>query len=416
MKKHGKLFGVVLALAVMALILGSSVSAEEGPIKLGVISPASGTYADLGTMERLGMTMAVEEMNKRGGVLGREVVIIAEDSEVDPNVAARKAKKLIEKDKVDFLCGGISSAVANSISEVAQRSWKIYFNTNTNSDTCTGPERNHRVNFRCGPSGHQLTYASGPYMVKNFGQKWYFLTQDGSWGRTATANFKAQLTAAGGKALGDDLIPLGTRDFSSHLIKIRNAKPTAVIITVAGMDLAHLLEQIHDFGMIETYHYGFTLRDYPDVWAVGPEKNFGVFACEWYHTLDVPGVPEFVAWYKRRFPDAPIPVPENDVYYGYIGARAILRAAQRAGTTDGPAMIKQLEGHYIHDNMKHNPTWIRPWDHQFIQDVYVARAKTVQEMAGDRTDFTKILGFETGERIARTRQENPVQLEALPGE
>jgi branched-chain amino acid transport system substrate-binding protein len=258
-----------------------------------------------------------------------------------------------------------------------------------------------------------VVFAVGPWVIKNVGKKWYFMTHDYSWGRSGTKVNRVILKKYGGKDLGEALIPLGNRDFSSYLIKIMNLpqKPDIIMCTVGGVDVSAMLEQATEFGMIKDYGFCFTLRDYTDVWAVGPEKNIGVFACEWYHKIDAPGVREFVERYQRRFPKADIPVPENSCYNGYIGARELLRAAQRAGTLETTPIVKALEGHTFSDNMKYNPTTIRAWDHQFIQDVFIARAKRPAEMKQDRTDFHKIIGYMKGEEIARTRTENPVELE-----
>ncbi len=413
MKKRGTIVGfLAVALVAFFVLNWQPVAAAEKEVRLGVISPSSGNYADQGAAERRGITMAVEEINAKGGILGMKVRMIIEDTETDPAAAARKAKKLIERDKVHFMLGGISSSCAIAISEVAQRANVIYFNTNTNSDACTGKHA-HRTNFRVGPSNHMLVFAIGPWLIKNIGKKWYFMTHDYSWGRSGTAVNRQILKKYGGTELGEALIPLGTRDFSSYLIKIRNlpTKPDVIMCTVGGVDLSAMLEQVHEFGMDKDYNFGFTLRDYPDVWAVGPEKNIGYFAVEWYHKLDAPGVKEFVARYKKRFPNASIPVPENCCYNGYIGARELLRAAQRAGTLETTPIIKALEGYTFSDNMKYNPTTIRSWDHQFIQDVFIGQAKKPEELKEDPTDFHKIIGYMKGEEVARTREENPVQLE-----
>jgi len=403
-----------LAVVVTALVfLGMPVFAQDY-LLVGCITQLSGVWGDFGKMETYGQIMAVEEANARGGVLGKEVKLLIEDSGMDPAVAAQKAVKMIEKDKVAFLTGSIMSACANSISETAQKYWVVYMNCNTNSNECTGTN-NHRVNFRVCPSNNQLTYTSGPYFLENFGKRWYFFTQDGTWGRTAAQNFKDQLLAAGGEVVGEDLIPLGTRDFSSHLIKLQSLKPSTVILTIGGLDYRAWLEQVYDFGMQDDFNIGMTLKEMPDHVAIGAERNLGAYALEWYHRLDAPGVKEFVKRYQERFPDAKIKVPDNNVYYGYLGVREALRAIERAGTTYGPAVIKQLEGHWIYDNMKYNPSWFRPWDHQLIQDVFVAKAKDPAEME-DPFDFNQIVGMQTGEKIARTREQNPVQLEPLPGE
>ncbi len=408
-KSVGFVFILVLALGLIAV----AAQAADDEVRLGVISPASGNYADLGAAERRGITMAVEEVNAAGGVLGKQVRMIVEDTETNPAAGARKAQKLIERDKVHFMLGAVSSSVAIAISEVAQRGNTIYFNTNTNSDECTG-KHCHRTNFRVGPNNTMLVRAVAPYIARNFGKNWYFITHDYTWGRSGTRAFREILKQEGGKDMGEALIPMGTRDFSSYLIKIRNLKPKPDIImcTIGGVDRSALFEQIRQFGMDKDFRWGFSLMDYGDAFAVGPEKAIGTFAVEWYHTIDAPGVKEFVAKYKKRWPKAGFPVPENNTYQGYLGARTLLRAVARANSLATNDVIKALEGWTIKDNMKPNPTYIRPWDHQFVQDVIIARMKTPEELAaGDRSDFYTIIGFMKGDEVVRSREENPCQLE-----
>jgi len=405
-----------LVFAIMAIfflgLLPCAGLAADDEVRLGVISPASGNYADLGAAERRGITMAVEEINAKGGVLGKKVRLIVEDTETDPAAGARKAKKLIERDKVHFMLGAVSSSVAIAVSEVAQRANVIYFNTNTNSDECTG-KYCHRCNFRVGPNNHMLVFAVAPYIAKNIGKKWYFITHDYTWGRSGTKVFREILKKEGGQDLGEALIPMGTRDFSSYMIKIKNLKPKPDIImsSIGGVDRSAMFEQIMEFGMDKEFKFGFSLMDYGDVYAVGPEKAMGVFAIEWYHKIDAPGVKEFVEKYKKRWPKGGFPVPENNTYQGYIGARTILRAAERAGSLETNKVIKALEGHTIVDNMKNSPTYIRPWDHQFIQEVYIARMKTGEELKKDRSDFYEVFGVMQGEDTAISREENPCKLE-----
>jgi len=266
----------------MVLALGLTVvaaTAADDEIRLGVISPASGNYADLGAAERRGITMAVEEFNAAGGFQGKQVRMIVEDTETNAAAGARKAQKLIERDKVHFMLGAVSSSVAIAISEVAQRGNTIYFNTNTNSDECTG-KHCHRTNFRVGPNNTMLVRAVAPYIARNFGKNWYFITHDYTWGRSGTASFREILKKEGGKELGEALIPMGTRDFSSYLIKIRNLnpKPDMIMCTIGGVDRSALFEQIRQFGMDKDYRWGYSLMDYGDAWAVGPEKAIGTFS------------------------------------------------------------------------------------------------------------------------------------------
>ncbi len=406
--------GICLGTVILGVLLVIPVAglAADDEVRLGVISPASGNYADLGAAERRGITMAVEEINANGGVLGKKVRMIIEDTETDPAAGARKAKKLIERDDVHFMLGGVSSSVAIAVSEVAQRANIVYFNTNTNSDECTGIHC-HRTNFRVGPNNHMLVYAVGPWIARNIGKKWYFITHDYTWGRSGTKSFREILKREGGQDLGEALIPMGTRDFSSYLIKIKNlrTKPDIIMCTIGGVDRSAMFEQIMEFGMDKEFKFGFSLMDYGDVYAVGPEKALGIFAIEWYHKLDAPGVKEFVAKYQRRWPEGGFPVPENNTYQGYIGARELLRAAIRANSLETTPVVKALEGHTFTDNMKNSPTHIRPWDHQFVQEVYIARMKTGAALQKDRNDFYEVFGVMRGEDIVRSREENPCELE-----
>jgi branched-chain amino acid transport system substrate-binding protein len=379
------------------------------PILIGITSDASGNYADSGAAERRGMFMAIEEFNAKGGVLGRKIEYKFEDTETDPSAASRKAKRLIDRERVDFLIGGLSSGCANAISEVAQRTGIVYFNTNSSSDSVTN-ENCHRINFAVDANNHMFSYALGPWVAKNLGRRWYFVTHDYTWGKSGTADYRRILKAEGGEEVGEVLIPFGTRDFSAHLIKILAAKPEVVMTTVAGADLTALLEQVHEFGADKKVQFCFTLRDYPDVWGMGPDKNIGVFGITWYHKLDLPGVKDFVTRYQKRWPDASIPVPENVSYNGYIGMRELLRGVQRAGTTRSHEVIKALEGWTFADNMRHHPTTIRDFDHCFMQTMYIARGKPKEKMK-DKTDLYEIIGIVKPEDAAVKKQDCKCKME-----
>lgn len=405
--------GTILISVVIGIPLGCAIAQEE--VRIGVISPASGNYADYGASERRGMAMAVEEFNASGGVLGKKVKLVVEDSETDPSVATRKLRRLAEAEGIKFFMGGVSSSVAIAVGEVAQRYGVLFFATNQNSDTVTGKYA-HRCVFRVPPNMAMALRAVGPYIVHNVGKKWYFMTHDYEWGWSGTRWGRAVLKKHGGTEVGESKVPLGTRDFSSFLLKARAAKPEVLVITVAGMDAVALREQIYEFGIYRDMEIVFTLLDWEDSWALGPEKSVGYIGSEWNHLLDAPGAQEFRERYKKRWPTAMIPEPTVDSYNGYIATRELLRAMERAGTTtEVTPVIKALEGHVIHDSLKHWPIKIREWDHQFISGFYLVREKSPEEMK-HRTDFYEIITGTSGVKVARTREENPVQLELYPEE
>jgi len=403
--------------AAAAVLLGPGVpfitrrAGAVEPLYIGVVSPASGNYADHGMMERMGMQMAADEFKEKG-VLGRPVKLLVEDDETDPQVGARKARRLIEVDKVKYLMGGVSSSVAVSVGEVAQRYGALFIATNQNSDTITG-EKAHRCVFRVPPDMSMALRTLGPYLFEHVGKKWYFFTHDYEWGWSGTRWARKSLEKLGGTEVGESKVPLNTRDFSSFLLKARAAKPDVLVITVGGIDRAALMEQIYEFGINKDMTISHTLYDFEDVWAAGAEKNFGIHGTEWFHGINIPAVKEFVASYKKRWPAALIPVPTQDTANGYIGMRELLRALERARTDDLGAVIKTLEGHTVRDSLKNDPIYIREWDHQFLWAFYVVRSKKPSEMK-DRTDFFEILKWSPGKEVARTQEENPVKLEPYP--
>lgn len=381
------------------------------PIFVGVVSPASGNYADHGMMERLGMQMAAEEFKEKG-VLGRPVKLVVEDDETDPQVGARKARRLIEVDKIKYLIGGVSSSVAVSVGEVAQRYGALYIGSNQNSDTLTA-QYGRRSFFMVPPDMAMALRTLAPYLVEKVGKKWYFLTHDYEWGWSGTKWARNILQKFGGTDLGESKIPMNTRDFSAFLLKARAAKADALVITVGGIDLAALMEQMYEFGIYKEVTVVSTLINLEDLWAVGPDKMQGIHLMEWYHEINAPGVKEFLASYKKRWPSAPIPVPTANTLNGYIGVRELLRGIERAGKDDVAAVIKAMEGHTSPDSLKNDPLTIRDWDHKFLWASYVVRSKKPSEMK-DRADFVEVLRWAAGKDTARTREENPVNLGPYP--
>ena len=300
------------------------------------------------------MILAIEEFNAKGGVLGRPIEHKWEDTETDASVAVRKAQRLIERDKIDFMMGALSSGVAAPLSELAQRYGIIYFNSNSSSDTVTN-EKCQRVNFVWDANNWMFANALGPLVAKDLGKKWFLLTHDYVWGKNATAVTRDVMKKVGAEEMGELFIPQGARDFSAQLLRIRSVKPQVVIANMAGIEQTALREQAAEFGAEKDAAWVFPQQDFPDMVTLGAKKSFGYFCTTWHYTLNEPGVKEFTERFRKRWADAPIPVPDNVSCNGYLAARELLRAVERAGTTRSHEVIKALEGHVIKDNFRKYP-------------------------------------------------------------
>jgi branched-chain amino acid transport system substrate-binding protein len=380
------------------------------PIVIGLTCDATGTFADSGQAERRGMILAIEEFNAKGGVLGRPIEHKWEDTETDVSVAVRKAQRLIERDKIDFMMGALSSGVAAPLSELAQRYGIIYCNSNSSGNTVTN-EKCQRTNFVWDANNWMFANALGPLVVKELGKKWFLVTHDYVWGKDATAVTREVMKKVGAEEIGELFIPQGARDFSAQLLRIRSAKPQVVIANMAGIEQTALREQAAEFGAEKDAAWVFPQQDFPDMVTLGPKKSFGYFCTTWHYTLNEPGVKEFTDRFRKRWADAPIPVPDNVSCNGYLAARELLRAVERAGTTRSHEVIKALEGHVIKDNFRQYPSVIREWDHLVGQMLYLARTKKESEMK-DKYDMIDMMSAVPPEAASPPREVSKCKMQS----
>jgi branched-chain amino acid transport system substrate-binding protein len=206
----------------------------EVPIKIGLDDPFTGTYAELGRHEQIGCQFAVDELNKKGGILGRPVTLLSEDStSADTGVAVSKAHQLIDRDKVNFLLGNVNSAMALALGDVSSQAGVLHIVTGGHTDAVTGKGCHWNV-FRVCNTTRMETDAVSKLLFDKYGKKWYFITPDYAFGHTLQAGFEANLKKFGGTVAGASLAPLGTTDFSSYLIQAEQAKPDVILFLTAA--------------------------------------------------------------------------------------------------------------------------------------------------------------------------------------
>jgi branched-chain amino acid transport system substrate-binding protein len=360
------------------------------PIKLGLTCDASGQYGNSGQDDLRGIRMAIDEFNAKGGVLGRKIEWVTADTETNPATGTRVAERFISQDQCGFLIGALHSGVANAITQVANKYGVIYFNTNSSAPSEAG-ENCSRVKFVWDGNGTNFSKAAVQNAVQNIGKNWLLLTNDYVWGHTTSAATKAEVEQAGGKIIDNLLVPQNTRDFTSYLLKVQQAKPDVVAMAIGGDDMKVLRQQVVSLKMDEKVAWINNQQDWPDIWGQA-DTLFGVFGTNWYHKLPLPGVAEFVKRWQTAYPQSPIPVPGNVSYNGYMSTRELLRAIERAGSTNNRAVIKALEGHKMSaaDRMQHFDAYIDPATHQVQQTIYLARrnAKPV-----DSTDLFDVISW-----------------------
>ena len=364
-------------------------SVRDKPITIGITTDATGQYASSGASEMLGIPMAISEFNERGGVLGRKIQWIHQDTENKPATGARVAEKLITRNECNFLLGALGSGVAEAVGRTAQKYGTIYFDTNSSSPSESGAHC-HRVKFVWDGNGNNF----GRAIVKNAelsGEKrWILLTSDYEWGIQINHAVRKSAESKGARIVSEIMVPENAADFTRYLEEIKRQNPDVVAAAFCGDHLKALRAQVAHFGMQEKPAWIFNQQDWPDIYGLPKGSLFGTFATCWYHKFDLPGVQDFVRKYQTAYPQERIRVPGNVYYNGYMATRELLRAVERAGTVNNIAVIKELEKLRVpaRDRMQHHAAYMNPKNHHLQQSVYVA-VENLQRK--DEDDVFKIL-------------------------
>ena len=368
----------------------------ETPIKIGMHDPLTGTYAAEGDSEARGARMALAEVNAKGGILGRQVELVIEDEGANAGIAAQKAHKLIEQDKVDFLMGAVSSATALSVTQVAHDKGVLYMVTGGHTDPVTGTGC-HWTTFRICTTTYMLAAGLASTLYKKFGGKWYFITPDYAFGHTLQGSYAKLLMAMGGKVLGNSLSPLGTTDYSSYLIKAQQSKPDVLVLLVDGQDLVNCMKQAAQFGLTKKFPIGGGLSELEVLRALPKEAKLGWWTLEWYwNQPNTPHVKEWVAAYQKANPDGTWPSART--WFGYAGLHSIAMGANAAKSKEAVKVAKALEGLELPPEVKLQPNkvYFRPGDHQLMSSEFPG--EIIQD--GKYPDLFKVADIVAGDKIA----------------
>jgi branched-chain amino acid transport system substrate-binding protein len=376
-----------------APFIGTAIGAES-PVKIGFANPLTGVYATNGKNEIVGAQLAVEQINAKGGILGRKVELLVEDSTSgDAGTAVQKSRKLIDRDKVDFLLGNVNSALAQAMSQVAFEKKKLLIVPGGHTDPITGTDCHWNV-FRVCNTTRMETNSISKLLFDKYGKKWYFLTPDYAFGHTLQEGFEASLKQFGGTKVGGDLTPLGTTDFSSYLIKAQAANPDVIILLQAGDDAVNVLKQAVQFGMDKKFHLAGAQQELEVLEGLPPEARIGTWVFEWYwNQPNVPHVAEFVAAIRKRTGGK---VPTARTWFGFASTWSCAFAANKAKSLDTMKLAKALSGFKLPPEvaLMPNDTFYREGDNQLMPTLYIGHAQ--QKGTKDPEDLFVVDGLVKG--------------------
>ena len=373
------------AMAGMAALGGlgfpAIIHAQSDKIKIGHLTPRTGFLGALGEYSVMAVTLAVEEVNKAGGVMGRQIDLIAEDS-VNPSTASSKAQRMFERDNIAALVGEISSASALVIAQVAGRNKKIFVNSGANSDELRGKGCNKYM-FHVEVANTTNVKACGQALLRDGlikGKKLYALTADYAFGHDLLRVAKIFLSANAGNLIGDELVATDVTDFSPYLLKIRQSKPDVVVCNLAGNQTTNFIKQYAEFGLSYPIA-GFNINS-ADAWAAGADNFAGTWPLTWHHDINTPTSLAFVAAFTKKFGKP----PENQAWGDYVALKAVVQAMNETKSLDSDKLIAYFEKGAEFDILKPRKGYFRAWDHQLMQEMYTITPKP-KGKSKDQWDF-----------------------------
>src|SRR5713101_8235437 len=359
------------AIAAFAFSLGLNAHAADA-IKVGVVTPLSGSYAPIGKQVRWGAELAVKEINAAGGVAGRPFELLFEDEEANPPVAVRKSEKLLQQDKVDFLTGTVNSGSTLAVGQLAERNDRILVTTVSYAPSITGAQCNANV-FRVNANAFMQSNALTNWLTKNVpGKRYFFIGPDYEMGRSTISAFQKDVARLGGSDTGSTFPPLGAKDFSSYIGQIRAARPDVIMTATAGNDTVRLLTQLKEYGILSdklTLAGAAGAVTQEIVGAMGGAAEGFLSAAGYSTDIDTPSNKKFVAAFKKDFQNDPDLFAADTYGLFYLFKQAI----EKAGDTD-PAKLRTA----MEDASWETPQGtkkIRKGDHQAVVDMVVVKVK-----------------------------------------
>ena len=348
---------------------------DAKPYKIGTVQPLTGVAAYGGKTSLVGVQMAVDHINKSGGIRGRPVDLVVGDDESKPDTGRRVVEKMVTEDGIDAHVGGFLSNICLACTPV----WEEHQIVNMIGvclDTTLTTSKCGRYTFRTFDFAPAQAKAFAPYLVNKIGKKWHIIFADYAWGQSTRDAYTAEIKANGGEVVGSTGIPLGTADPSSFLSNIGGAFDGLFLIQF-GRDAINVVNQGYDLGLTKKYRLAgdgavATSTQLPAMGKkiegfVGIDRYLPVFD----GPLDTPYLHGFLTEAVGRLKevDPSGPLPDRYVQSNFEAVNALKLGIEKSGfqgRDDAAKLIAALEGL----EMKEGPNFptgdkvLRKEDHQ----------------------------------------------------
>lgn len=406
-KKFLHLF--VATVSIFNFIPNTLQASSKAPILIAHVSPTTGRFAVHSEADKRGAEMAIDEYNAKGGVLGRQVILIQQNPTLDTKKAAKVAKDLITINKIGFMVGAVNSGVAASMSAVCQKYGVIFINTNSSAPS-QATEHAHRTKFVFDANGVNYNKTLLKYALdKSKSKKVILLAEDNQWGKSNANASKPYIAQYNGKIVKEIFVPQSLHDPISLIKEIESINADVVAVNISGNNQVKLFAQI-DPATFNKQSWVIGEIDWEDLY-LAPGNIRPLFGVNWSWNLKTPGTKEFVKKYRKRYGNTKLDYPGHVTYSAYLATKALLDAIIKAGTTHNHAVIKELEQYRASANhrMQDAEAYMDPKSHHLQQSTYAATWRPDNK---NPQNSIKILGH-ISPQDSRYNKEDMTELESF---
>jgi ABC-type branched-subunit amino acid transport system substrate-binding protein len=377
---------------VFLLSCGPKSATAPPELVVGMLAPKTGIMAPHGESMEMGVQVAAQTLNSRGGVLGKNVRVVVLDTQSDPAAAAQRARELIGRDKVSLLLGtGLSSETLAVIPISTGAKVPFIYSMDGECKTCAIGNPQQASHFVWGAGFTErmvvkpfLSYLADQVLPKHTKSLIYLLGGDYVYPRATNEFARTTAEAMGFKIIGDEYTDVSTTDYTPVIRRIMNSKADLLLVTNPGSAAATFMRQAQQLGLPKRMLIsGFATFAQEAVGEMGTASEGVVYANRYTDLLPGQTNADFVAAFRSKYPGKPL-LPGPTVAAGGYGALMVGAAAfQKAGTTTDPeAFYQAMRGLKL--DLPQGEIVVDPDNNIFRQNMYLLKvSKQKYEVIGN---------------------------------
>lgn len=372
--------GALAASALSAAPFIKIARAQGKPIKIGIPTVITGGYALLGSQVMRTCKLVQNRVNAKGGVIGRPVEFLYQDTQGDPAACVRKSQELVERDNCRILTGVIVSSEAAAMLPKLEQ-WNAVFISHGNGDGRLTAELFVPRFFRANTSAPMGARALALYLKDSPQKKFMAIASDAAWGRSSNKAFEEQIKKVGKSLVDQVFAPVANKDYSPYITKIMQSGAEGCYVALQGDEARAFYSQAQQYRLQQRVQFYTEIVAQADIKVLGKDAIGLMGSSRYPVTYDIPQNKAFLEAFRKEYKNELPDWTDGEMYQALM----ILFAAIEKARSDEPMKIVEAMEDLEVTSVK-GPVKMRKCDHQgenqgFV--VKVAQNKNFSEPVGE---------------------------------